>query len=203
MKIAYRNILLFTTCSFSLLNGTLEYVTSDTIITPELREGAIIRDEFPGFKVDFLVLHCLMKKYAPKKIFEVGTCDGDGILVITHATPHSSVITLELPPYTPPYNLTPERIGHRCNRPYTQVIGDSLTYNYAQHFPLDAWFIDGAHDYEHVKHETEQAVQSQARLIVYHDTDIKEVFEGVIDGLQGTDYKIFRVADSRITYAIK
>jgi len=203
MKIAYKNILGLTTLSLGLTTATIEYVTSDSIITPELSSGAIIRDEFPGFKLDFILLHCLMKKYAPKNIFEVGTCDGDGTLVITNATPRSSVISLELPPYTPPYNLTPQRIGHKCKRPYKQVFGNSLTYNYAQHFPLDAWFIDGAHDYEHVKHETEQAIQSQARLIVYHDTDIKEVLDGVIDGFQGTDYKIFRVVDSRITYAIK
>jgi len=199
----YKNILLLTTWSFSLTAATLEYVTSDAIITPELSSGAIIRDEFPGFRLDFILLYCLMKKYSPATIFEVGTCDGDGTLVITNACPTSLVISLELPAHTPPYNLTPERMGHRCNRAYRQVIGDSLTYNYAQHFPLDGWFIDGAHDYEHVKHETEQAIASQAELIVYHDTDIKEVFEAVIDALQATDYKIFRVTDSRITYAIK
>jgi hypothetical protein len=187
----------------TIFGSTLEYVTSDAIITPELSCNAIIRNEFQGFAKDFLVLHCLIKKINPQTIFEVGTCEGDGTLVITNACRTSSVISLDLPPYSAPEFLRPEVIGRKCTLPYRQVFGDSMTYNYAQHFPLDAWFIDGAHDYIHVKHETEEAIKSNATLIVYHDTDIAEVFQAVLDALNGTDYHIYRVIDTRISYAIK
>jgi hypothetical protein len=122
---------------------------------------------------------------------------------MANACPSCSILSLELPPDSAPYFISRFRIGHRCNRPFTQIFGDSTTYNYAKHFPIDAWFIDGAHDYEHVKHESREAVRGGAKLIIYHDTDIPEVLQGVIDGLEGTEYRIYRVTDTRVSYAIK
>lgn len=180
----------------------IKYITSNEVITPSLSEGALIRKD-PGFETDFLVLHCLIKQFQPAKIFEVGTCEGYGTLIMSHAFPKSSIISLDLPAGSQPFCLKLSDIGWRCNIPYTQVFGDSLTYNYSQHFPIDAWFLDGAHDYKHVKHETEQAVKSQAKLIVYHDTDIDEVFEAIKDALANAEYVIYRITDTRVSYAIK
>ncbi|MCL5875769.1 MAG: class I SAM-dependent methyltransferase [Candidatus Dependentiae bacterium] len=182
--------------------GTIEFMTSDMLITPGLSSNAIIRAEV-GFEKDFLVLHCLIKKYNPKKIFEIGTCEGYGTLIMANACRTSSIISIDLPPNTPPYYLDKNIIGSKCYLPYLQVFGDSLTYNYEQHFPIDAWFIDGAHDYDHVKYETEQAAKSDAQLIIYHDTDVPEVLQAVIDSLEGSEYTIYRVTDTRISYAIK
>ncbi len=188
--------------SASLLCQPLEYITSNEVITPSLRAGAIIRQE-AGFEQDFLVLHCLVKKYQPKNLFEVGTCQGYGTLIMKNAWPACHIISLDLPPNTPPFNLKPNDIGHKCRGRYQQVFGNSLSYNYAQHFPIHAWFLDGAHDYDHVKHETEQAVASGAQLIVYHDTDIPEVLQAVVDVLEASAYKIYRVTDTRVSFATK
>ena len=188
--------------STNIFGFPIEFITSDQIITPELSSRAIIRRE-AGFERDFLILHCLVKKIAPKNLFEVGTCQGYGTLIITNACPACQVISLDLPPNSPPFFLKPSDVGSKCINSYLQVFGDSLTYDYARHFPIDAWFIDGAHDYEHVKFETEQAVSSDAILIVYHDTDIPEVLSAITDVLTTTEYKIYRITDSRISYAIK
>ena len=197
-KLAY--LLFF--LNLTIYCSSVDYITSQAVITSDLSTNAIIRQE-PGFETDFLILHCLLRKYNPKRLFEVGTCEGYGTLIMANACPGCEIISLELPPYTAPYFISPSAIGSKCNRPYKQVFGNSLTYDYSQHFPLDAWFIDGAHDYIHVKHETLEAVKSGAPLIIYHDTDIKEVFQAVQDGLENTDYRIYRVTDSRISYAIK
>jgi predicted O-methyltransferase YrrM len=186
----------------SLLSTTLEFITSDAVITPQLSANAIIRQE-AGFETDFLVLHCLIKKYQPKNLFEVGTCQGYGTLIMANACPSCSIISLDLPPQTAPFFLKPADIGRKCNRPFRQVFGDSISYNYSQHFPIDAWFIDGAHDYEHVKHETQVAIKSNAQLIVYHDTDISEVLQAIVDALEGSEYTIYRITDTRVSYAIK
>lgn len=183
-------------------HNLVEYITSDSIITQQLAQNALIRKE-AGFEKDFLVLHCLLKQFNPKKIFEIGTCEGYGTAIMANACPHSTIISLDLPPYTPPFNLKPEQIGYKCKSSYIQIFSESLQYNYAQHFPIDAWFIDGAHDYHHVQHETLQAVASNAILIVYHDTDIEEVLKAITDTLANTPYKIYRVTDTRISYAIK
>ncbi len=188
--------------SSGVFGSSVTFITSSAIITSELSTNAIIRQE-PGFEKDFLVLHCLIKKNRPRKLLEIGTCQGYGTLIMANACPTCSIISLDLPPNSPPFFLKPSDIGRKCTRPYQQVYGDSLTYDYAQHFPIDAWFMDGAHDYVHVKHETEQAVKSNAKLIVYHDTDIQEVLEAIVDALDGTEYKIYRITDTRVSYAIK
>ena len=185
-----------------LLSYPVEFITSDAVVSSDLASNAIIRME-PGFEKDFLVLHCLIKKIQPRKLFEVGTCEGYGTLIMANACSSAHIISLDLPPYTAPFYLTPTDIGKKCNRPYEQVFGDSLSYNFEQHFPIDAWFIDAAHDYVHVKYETEQAVKSNARLIVYHDTDIEEVLRAIVDVLGDTEYKIYRITDTRVSYAIK
>jgi len=193
---------LLTTLGSAANAASLEYITSQAVITPELSSGAIIRQE-AGFETDFLVLHCLVKKFKPQNLFEVGTCQGYGTLIMANACPSCSIISLDLPPHSAPFFLAPSAIGYKCTKPYKQVYGDSLTYLYAQHFPIDAWFLDGAHDYEHVKYETEQAVKSNAKLIVYHDTDIDEVLQAIVDALNNTEYKIYRITDTRVSYAVK
>lgn len=199
-----KRLSLFTLLIFNLtiLSASLEFITSDAIITPQLSSNAIIRQE-AGFETDFLILHCLVKQFKPKKLFEIGTCEGYGTLIMANACPSCTLISLDLPPHTAPFFLTLADIGRKCSRPFQQVFGDSLAYNYTQHFPIDAWFIDGAHDYQHVLHETNQAVASNAQLIIYHDTDIPEVLQAIVDALDGTEYKIYRITDSRVSYAIK
>lgn len=186
----------------SALGSSVTYVTSDKIITPELSANAIVREE-AGFETDFLLLHCLLKNINPTTIFEVGTCQGYGTLIMANACPAAAITSLDLPPQSAPFFLPASDIGYKCTKAYKQVYGDSLSYNYLQHFPIDAWFLDGAHDYAHVKHETEQAVLSNAQIIIYHDTDIDEVLQAIIDTLADTDYKIFRVTDTRVSYAVK
>lgn len=195
----YLSLLLTQLTSYA---SNINFITSSEVITPELSRNAIIRQE-AGFEKDFLVLHCLIKKAAPHVIFEVGTCEGYGTLIMANASPLSSIISLDLPPHTAPFFLRPESIGRKCHKPYQQVFGDSMHYNYENHFPVDAWFLDGAHDYEHVQHETIKAIASGAKLIIYHDTDIDEVFQAIVDTLKGTDYNIYRVTDTRVSYAIK
>lgn len=195
-------VFVLTTFSAVINSAPLEFITSDKIINSKLASNAIIRQE-AGFETDFLVLHCLIKQYKPKKLFEIGTCEGYGTLIMANASPKTSIISLDLPPHTAPFFLTPADIGRKCNQPFKQVFGNSLTYNYAQHFPIDAWFIDGAHDYDHVKHETLQAVAGNAKLIVYHDTDIPEVLQAIVDVLENSDYKIYRITDTRVSFAIK
>ncbi len=185
------------------ISAPLEFITSQNVITNELAKNAIIRKE-PGFETDFLILHCLVKKFQPKNLFEIGTCEGYGTLIMKNAYMACSIISLDLPPNSPPFFHKPQNIGWRCKLPYQQVYGNSLTYNYLQHYPLDAWFIDGAHDYNYVNHESKKAIESSAKLIIYHDTDIDEVLQAIIDAFKEyKNYKIYRVTDSRITYVLK
>ena len=121
---------------------------------------------------------------------------------MANSCPNSTLVSLELPPNSSPYFIPQQDIGYRCNRPYHQVYGNSLTYDYRLHFPIDAWFIDGAHDYYHVFEETKVAVTSNAKIIIYHDADIKEVFDGIVEGMDTEKYTLYRVTGTRIMFAI-
>ena len=57
----------------------------DDIYSEELAQGAIINDRHPGFKEDYLMLVCLLKKHNIKSCFEVGTHSGWGTMIIKNA----------------------------------------------------------------------------------------------------------------------
>jgi len=52
---------------------------------------------------------------------------------------------------------------------FTQLWGDSLSFDFAALGTVDVWWIDGAHDYAHCHRETTAAVRAGASLILYHD----------------------------------
>ena len=61
---------------------------------------------------------------------------------------------------------------------FTQLWGDSLSFDFAALGSVDIWWIDGAHDYAHCHRETAAAVQAGASLILYHDAAAFNDVEG-------------------------
>jgi hypothetical protein len=186
--------------------------TYNDIVTPELLEGAIENNAHPGFLQDYHVLHCLLRKYQPKRFFEIGCNMGDGTKIIKNALGvDSQVFSLDLPTELAHVSLQHpisegkgDSVGHRCNLPFTLVRGDSMTYDYAQHYPIDGWFCDGEHNYDNPLHESKEMIKSGAGLIVWHDSDIAEVYKGITDAFEGNqDYELYRVQDTRIAYALR
>jgi hypothetical protein len=189
------------------------------VVRPELKRGSVRRRDFPGFLEDYLALHCLIREHRPERFFEIGTSTGLGTKVICKAMSRrllwpdtrDRVFSLDVPPGTDPSVLYPEgEDGHpdsagRLNRyPYRQLFGDSRTFNPAPYFPLDGWFIDGKHNYEYARSDTAMALSSDPRLIVWHDLQIGEVEEAILDTMRGApDYELRRVADTRIGFALQ
>jgi len=180
------------------------------VVTLSLSEGAIINDMHPGFRDDYLVLHCLIRECKPRRVFEIGTHLGVGTKIIKNAWTDADVISLDLAPAQASLSANhPEwcksgAVGSYCPFPYTQVFGDSRSYDYSQHLPIDAWFIDAGHTRENVRIESLVAFGSGARLIVWHDADMQEVWDGITDAWIKTDeYELIRVDSCRIAYARK
>lgn len=177
------------------------------IVTPELSAGAILNEEFRGFREDYLVLHCLMRRAQPRRIFEVGTNKGTGTQILKNAVPMAEVLTLDLPPELAHASLRrPDGKGHEigmyCKLPFTQLFGDSRTFDFAKVAPIDAFFIDGEHIFENVAIETRGAVVAGARLIVWHDCDIPGVWRAV-EETTPPSFCLTRVVDTRIGFAEK
>ena len=166
------------------------------IFSEELASDAILNEEYTGFKEDYLTLHCLLKIHKPASFLEIGTNMGTGTKIIKNALgPDSTVYSLDLP--------KGDKVGERCDLPFTQLRGDSLLYPYNELGPIEGWFIDGEHDYLHANHEAKAAIANGAKLIIFHDADIHEVYNGITDAFEGNEsYDLFRVSDTRIAYAL-
>jgi predicted O-methyltransferase YrrM len=175
-------------------------------------EDALIHDAYVGFKEDYLCLHSLLRKFNPSTLLEIGTNIGSGVNVMAKACPLAKIMTLDLDYKTMKLNSKQypigehgeDRVGSAIRVPYVQLRGDSMTFDYTTLYPIDAWFIDGEHDYTHAHHESKQAILSQAKLIVWHDSDIDVVFNGITDAFKDdSNYDLFRVTNTRIAYAVR
>jgi predicted O-methyltransferase YrrM len=192
------------------------------ICTPELLAGAIENNEYTGFKEDYHVLWCLLKKYNPASVFEIGTNMGTGTNIICHALPDAKVYSLDLPTELAHISLQHpvsegkgDAVGSKCKKPFTQLRGDSMMFNYKD-YPVEAAFIDGEHDYDHVFKETVgiAAHLNDIKLIIWHDADMPEVAEGIEHAIAYANsvragfelpnrFELYRVTDTRIAYAVK
>jgi hypothetical protein len=175
---------------------------------PHLLEGAIENNEFEGFKEDYHVLHCLLKLHKPKSIFEIGTNMGRGTKIMKNAVPEAGVYSLDLPTELAHISLQHpineghgDSVGHLCDLPFIQLRGDSMKFDYSQH-KCECAFIDGEHDFDHPKHETQAMMDNGTKLIIWHDADIPDVWRAIITTIND-DYELYRVLDTRIAFAVR
>ncbi len=182
----------------------------DDIYSEELAHGAIINDRHPGFKEDYMMLHCLLRKYKIKSCFEIGTHVGWGTQIIKNALgPDSEVYSLDLPdeesgkseqhPTRNPNGTT----GSKCTLPYTQLFGDSQNFDYEK-YPVDAYYIDAEHSYVNVFVESTMVAMMKPKIVIYHDADSKNVCDAAVDVFEEKeDYVLVRIVGTRILYALK
>lgn len=184
---------------------------SKEIINDALIKDAIINN-YPchGFVLDYMVLHSLLKIYGENilRFLEVGTNMGIGTQIIKNALGDKSVVySLDLPPELSHVGRDypgKERLSKLCNLPFMQLLGDSTKFDYESIYPIDGWFIDGEHNYNNPLIESKAAIKSNANLIVWHDSDIDDVYRAISDAFKGNnDYELFRVTDTRIAYALR
>jgi len=195
------------------------------IVTPELAGDAIINDEFPGFREDYLVLHSLIRVHLRDtfplrsvRFLEIGTNVGTGTNIIYNALIRRgcrkcgkkkryepTVFTMDLPLQDAHVSLQHpgNRTGNRIKFDVKQIYANSLEFDYKTIYPLDGAWIDAEHTYDNVLHESRAMQEAGCHLIAWHDTDIDEVFNAVKDAINEDRYNIYRVEDTRITYAIK
>lgn len=192
--------------------------TYNDIVTPELLAGAIENNEYEGFREDYHVLHCLIRKYKPISLLEIGTNMGTGTNIICNAGKNwlMQVYSLDLPTELAHASLQHpvsegkgDKVGSNCKFHYTQLRGDSMTFHFSQH-PCEAYFIDGEHDYDHPSRESAEAFKQLPKIIIWHDADIAEVWKAISDAsefandwIQGANYDLYRVTGTRIAYALR
>src|SRR3972149_1346571 len=185
-------------------------ISYSDIVNEQLSKDAILNNEFPGFKEDYLVLHCLLKRYPVTRFLEIGTNMGMGTLIIKNALGDlAHVYSLDLPPEKAHISLQhpisegkTDSIGYKCYMHYTQVFADSRDFDYSRLYPIDGSYIDGEHVRENVYHESKEMIKAGCKIIIYHDSDIAEVYNAIVDAHAYSGYILNRVINTRIAYAI-
>ncbi|MEJ2502840.1 MAG: class I SAM-dependent methyltransferase [Gemmatimonadota bacterium] len=149
-----------------------------------------LHSETAPFAIDLLSLCLLCRALEPAVIFEIGTFVGYTSLHMALNTPDSTrVHTLDLPPGPDrrapslPTTATDHKlidrdvgpalfqdtaVAHRIERLY----GDSATFDYGPwHGRVDLFFVDGAHSYDYVRSDTENAFRCvrPGGVIAWHD----------------------------------
>ena len=188
--------------------------TYNDIVTEELLQNTLDHNVHTGFLEDYRVISCLLKIHKPKSLLEIGTNVGGGINVMKTALPELDLYSLDLDYETMCKNSKQypigengeDRVGSAARFPYTQLRGDSLTFDYSKN-PCEAYFVDGEHDFVHAHEETKAILANKPKLIIYHDADMEEVFNGIVAGFvmsgEADHYNIYRVVDTRILYAVR
>lgn len=186
---------------------SLESLTSTNDIS-----DIIYRDDFPGFKEDYTTIHCLLKKYSPLNLLEIGTNTGTGTYIICNALKGKNVYSMDLPPEITNEQMYPNKedgkppiseVGINCKLPYTQLWGDSTQFNYKDLPYIDAWFIDGKHNFEYVNKDTTIALGYKPLLLIWHDCQIEEVTLGALEAMKNQPYTLYHVDNTRIIYAVR
>ena len=193
------------------------HIKYEDVVTEELLQNTLDHNPHTGFLEDYRVISCLLKKYKPKTLFECGTNVGSGINVIKTALPEIKVYSLDLDYATMMQNSKQypigengeDRVGSAARFVYTQLRGDSMTFDFSK-YPCECYFIDSEHNFEVPYHETKTIAQLFPKVIIWHDSDIPEVWAAIRDGLKDAEfwnpeaqYDLVRVEDCRVSYALK
>jgi hypothetical protein len=173
----------------------MKKIEYNQIVCTEKMQGAFVNNEFIGFPEDYSVIHCLLKEWSPKNIFEIGTNVGNGCRVIRAACPNSKIVSLDIR----------RDAGQYCPLDIHRVQGDSLSYDFSIHYPIDCWFIDGEHLYHNVFIETQKALESNPNYIIYHDADIPEIYKAIEDSFEHSKksdiYDLYQVINPPFIYS--
>ena len=152
-----------------------------------------------------------------KKILEIGTWNGNTTVNLASNT-DATVVTLDLPPdqqtgsdipnLTDRSQLGRQFHGHPSEPRIRQVYGDSSRIDWTTLGPpFDLIFIDGAHHYDFVARDTENAIAHLAPkgAIVWHDYGIFNDVSRVVDQVAqtGNGFKVYAIEGTRLAVALK
>jgi len=152
---------------------------------------------------EITVLSKLVKRYNPKRLFEIGTFDGRTTLnLAANASDDAKVYTLDLPKDKLFKTDLPLEVGEEkyidkeasgarflesdCQQKITQLYGDSATYDFSSFYnTVDFIFIDGSHSYRYVLHDSRLALKllrDGQGVILWHDYG-KQWWQGLTTAL--------------------
>lgn len=201
-------------------------VHSDTIHERSIK--IVLPEEHSGIVLETVILIALTKIINVKAFFEIGTYWGVTALDIASNFDENAVMyTLDLDEagakkwqqewvpgdYDPPIlnQNAVENIaflGSPVENKIVQLLGDSKKFDFSEYREkIDMIFIDGGHDYNTVKSDTENALEMRRKdklsCIVWHDYENKNYPEltKYLDDLSN-EHLIFRMQETMICFCL-
>ena len=145
-----------------------------------------------------MALAALVRRLKPKTIFEIGTGDGYSAWIMAeNSPPNAKLYTLDLPVGGIKNGALGDKesaeethaagIGRLVNgNPKVELLsGDSTAFNFEPfENSMDLIFIDGAHDQNTVRYDSESALRMARKggVIVWHDAD--SLHNGVLSAIK-------------------
>lgn len=178
----------------------------------------------PGTSTTLFELNCIlmaMHEAQAKKVLEIGTFDGNTTLnMATNLPDDGQVVTIDLPVDTPSEYALPvagqelvnvtdrttvgiQLKGQPAERRVKQVFGDSAKIDFgALGGPFDFAFIDGCHDYNYVKSDTDNVlkVMRKGGLVMWHDYALMEPVSRAVDEYRGRVEGLCAIEGTRLAF---
>jgi hypothetical protein len=198
-----------------------KYVSVEGLVCDGLNQEAILPLSLWSYGnaplCDVQAIALLVKRQQPLKLFEFGTFTGQTSLVLMlNASTQSTLWTLDLPQVSRKsvVGLHWERdieemaVGssfrnHECSGRIVQLLEDSLTFDVTPYInTMDLVYVDACHDYEHVKSDTEKAVQmcKNGGIVVWHDVNAGCPDVMRLVGEVGRAVPIYVVSNTNVAY---
>ncbi len=170
--------------------------------------------------IDMTYLSLIAKIVNPEVIFEIGTYKGHSTYHFAANTPDNSIIyTLDLPDksdtnpngefslldkkYINGYKSnTPMFVNTKYEKKIIRLYGDSKLFNFSDYYQkVDLFFVDGAHSYDYIESDTDNAFRCcrNGSVILWHDYGRYSLY-GVDRFLHklAREYPIYRLPGSAI-----
>ena len=170
---------------------------------------------------ELTILAAATRLIQPKKVFEIGTFNGrTSAVFLMNAHPDATVCSLDLPPDPQAredlidsdlYLIKRRRLAfyvyeYGLEKRFQQILCDSLKFDPEPHRDtVELGFVDGAHDYQYVKSDTEKmAVMMAAHgLVFWHDYGGKGRFAPLTAYLDelGRTIPMYRIPGTTLVWA--
>ena len=144
-----------------------------------------------NYHPDHIALIDLIKKYEITSIFEIGTWSGWTTLLMWLYPTVNRMKTIDFgTEYGHPWHPKQSKKFYGKyikNTPVKFEFCDSMKYE-PKDEEYDMVFIDGNHDYEHVKSDTELALKLKPKIIVWHDYGMEPAVSTFVNEFGGQSF---------------
>lgn len=193
---------------------------------PEAQDVSVVLEHKPGGRIvadvkELCYLAIITRILSPRRVFEIGTYRGRTALNFALNSPDDcEVLTLDLPPdaqatlvHRTDRHVAMSRVNyvgsdfrnHPASSKIRQLWGDSTTFDFSPFAgTVDLVFIDGAHHYEAVLSDTQNALKllsnSGPAAVIWHDFgnfgDYFDVVRAVLDSEVGPS--VFQLEETQL-----